>query len=183
MSSMVDEIRDELLSLIPELAEIKDEALREGVVDCFIIALNEGGYKPEDMDRMPFTLQIENCPVSLLEHMKGVLATSLAIARTMETVYGPRVSIDRDALIAGALLHDVGKLIEYAEEEGEFIASDTGMLVRHNIIGAQIAREAGLPIEVSHIIAYHSIDVEITRRTTEAYIVHISDYINSEVFK
>ncbi|MGQ9706474.1 MAG: HD domain-containing protein [bacterium] len=177
------ESKDELLSLLPEINEVSDEPIRDGVIDCFILAFNEGGFTVSDIDRLPFTLTIENCPVSLLEHIKGVTRTSLSIAKTLEEIYGPRIVIDRDILTAGALLHDVGKLVEYTTEDNEIVLSDMGRALRHPTIGAQLADEAGLPPEVIHIIAYHSWEGERIKRSIEAHIVYIADLANNEPFR
>jgi len=180
---MSDEIRDDLMILLPEINNISDDPLKEGVLECFILALNEGGFSSSDIDKLPFTLDIDNCPVSLLEHIKGVTNTSLVITNTLEEIYGPRIVIDKDILIAGALLHDVGKLVEYASDDGEIVLSDLGRALRHPTIGAQLANEAGLPPEVVHIIAYHSWEGERIKRTIEAYIVYIADLVNNEPFR
>jgi len=177
------ESKDELLSLLPEINEVADDPIREGVIDCFILAFNEGGFSATDIDKLPFTLAIDNCPVSLLEHVRGVTITSLSITKTLEDIYGPRIVIDKDILTAGALLHDVGKLVEYATEDNDIVVSDIGRALRHPTIGAQLANEAGLPPEVIHIIAYHSWEGERIKRTIEAYIVYIADLVNNEPFR
>ena len=53
--------------------------------------------------------------------------------------YGKRVAINRDHLLAGAILHDVGKLFEYRREAGKFVKSREGELLRHPISGAAFA--------------------------------------------
>ncbi len=53
-----------------------------------------------------------------------------------------RIDCDRDLVIAGALLHDVGRSVEHS--------------IMHATIGAHIAEERGLPREIVEIIRKHT---------------------------
>ena len=59
-------------------------------------------------------------------------------------------------VIAGAILADVGKLLE---------------------------EECGVPAEVCHIIAAHAHEGDLVKRTTEAYLVHHVDFMTFLPFK
>jgi putative nucleotidyltransferase with HDIG domain len=169
--------------LLPELSLIGDSGLREKVVAVYEAALARGGWKANDMTRLPFTLLLEPCPASYLEHTRAVTWCALAAAKALAKIYGPRMEVNRDYLVAGALLHDVGKLLEYAEEKGKFVKSATGRLLRHPWSGAALAAEFGLPPEVVHIVAVHAREGEGGRATPEAIIVHHADLVNFEPFK
>ena len=176
-------MREELLRLIPEFELIKDEGLREKTIGVFLKALDLGGWKPEDLNRMPFTLLIEECPANMVEHVRGNVLVSSAIAGVLSDLYGKRMPINKDHLLAGSLLHDVGKLLEYREEGGKFVKSDRGKLLRHPFSGAGLCFEAGLPDEVTHIVAMHAKEGEGGKRTTEGVICHYADFINFVPFK
>jgi putative nucleotidyltransferase with HDIG domain len=172
-----------IAELLPELSLIGEAGLRDRVVAVYEAALERGGWKAEDMSRIPFTLLIEPCPATYLEHTRAVTWCALAAAKALAKIYGSRAEVNRDHLVAGALLHDVGKLLEYAEEDGNFVKSEAGRLLRHPFSGAALAAEFGLPHEVTHIIAVHAKEGEGARATPEAIIIHHADFINFEPFK
>ena len=169
--------------LLPELSLVGDAELRDKVVAVYEAALERGGWKAEDMNRIPFTLLIEPCPATYAEHVRGVTWCALASAKALSKIYGDRVEVNRDYLVAGALLHDVGKLLEYAEEDGKFVKSEAGRLLRHPFSGAALAAEFRLPDEVTHIVAVHAKEGEGARASAEAVLVHHADFMNFEPFK
>jgi len=144
---------EDLLKFIPEFNLIKDSCLKEKVFKVWDIALTTGGWEIKDLQRMPFTLLIEPCPCNMIEHIRGVL------------------------------LHDIGKLVEYKEENGKFSQSKLGKLVRHPISGVGLCYGQGIPEEIMHIIASHSWEGDRSKRTPEAIIVHHADFTNFEQFK
>ena len=91
--------------------------------------------------------------------------------------------LNKDHCVAGALLHDVGKLLEYEMKDGKIMKSAFGGKTRHPAAGAQLAEEAGLPKEVIHIIAAHSHEGDTMNRTPEAIIIHHCDFIDFEIKK
>ena len=83
-----------------------------------------------------------------------------------------------DVLISGAILADVGKLLEYElNENGETIQSKYGKYLRHPFSGVSLAEKCGVPPEVCHIIASHAAEGNLVKRSTEAYIVHHADFM------
>lgn len=176
-------MEEKLKNLLPELAQIGDGNLRAKVVAVYEAALARGGWLPEDMTRIPFTLLIDPCPASFAEHTRAVTRTAVAVAEAMAGVYGERLRVNRDYLIAGALLHDVGKLLEYAAQGERFIKSATGKVLRHPFAGAALCYEFGLPDEVTHVVATHAHEGDGARATAEAIIVNHCDFANFEPFK
>ena len=88
-----------------------------------------------------------------------------------------------DILISGAILIDVGKLLEYEIADGELSTSDYGKVVRHPFSGVAIAARFDLPPEVQHIIGTHSKEGDLGKRTVESIIVHHADFVSFEPFK
>jgi len=176
-------MKEELLKLIPEFNLIEDSELKEKTLKVWEIALKAGGWEVKDLQRMPFTLLIEPCPCSMLEHIRGVTRVCIEAEEALKSIYKDKVKINRDYLIAGALLHDIGKLVEYKEEKGKFTQSKCGTLLRHPISGVGLCYSQGIPEEVMHIIASHSWEGDRSKRTPEAVIVHHADFINFEQFK
>ncbi|MEA1963842.1 MAG: HDIG domain-containing protein [Candidatus Aerophobetes bacterium] len=176
-------MKGELLEIIPEFNLIEDLRLREKTLKVWEIALEAGGWEVKDLERMPFTLLIESCPCTMLEHIRGVTRVSIEAEKALKSIYKDKVKVNRDYLISGALLHDIGKLLEYREENGKFTQSRSGNLLRHPISGVGLCYSQGIPEEVMHIIASHSWEGDRSKRTPEAVIVHHADFINFEQFK
>jgi putative nucleotidyltransferase with HDIG domain len=175
-------MKEDLLKFIPEFNLIKDSDLKEKVLKVWDIALKAGNWEAKDLQRMPFTLLIDPCPCTMVEHIRGVVNVSIEAAKALQSIYQDKIKINEDYLIAGALLHDIGKLVEYKEEDGRFIQSNWGKLVRHPISGVGLCYSQDIPEEVMHIIASHSWEGDRCKRTSEAIIVHHADFINFEQF-
>ena len=72
-------MKEKIRKLLPEIEWIEDKDLQEKVVASYEDALKTGGWQPEDMDKIPFTLLIPDCPASYLTHVRGV--TRIEIGR------------------------------------------------------------------------------------------------------
>lgn len=175
--------REKILELLPDIGQIADPGLRELTLKIWFEAVKKGGWSEPDLARMPFTLLLKTVSVSLVKHTRNVTRTAVGIGDVLGKEYAGKVRVDRDALLAGALLHDVGKLFEYTLENGAFVKSRAGDLLRHPISGAAFAYQFGLPEEIVHIIAAHSKEGDGGRRTIEAIIVNHADFVNFDVFK
>ena len=64
----------------------------------------------EDLNKIPFTLLVPNCPITFMEHKRCVVHIALDSARAMKAFMGRALPIDEDIVIAGAILADVGKM-------------------------------------------------------------------------
>jgi putative nucleotidyltransferase with HDIG domain len=159
--------------LFPEIDEIQDANLKDLVMKVWLLAMERGAW--ESIDSIPFTLLIPT-EVTLVEHTRRVTRMSMAVARE-------RYDLDLDIVIAGGLIHDVGKLLEYEMAAGHVMKSRFGSLVRHPVSGYALAMEVGLPLEVAHIIAAHSSEGEKVSRTPEAILIHHSDFIDFDIAK
>lgn len=166
--------KSDIESYFPELQWIKDEDLREKVVEVWKEAADRGKW--EMLDDVPFTLLFENSGL-LTEHTGR-------ITRLAKSVMGAREEdLNEDYLIAGALLHDVGKLMEYEIRDGKVVKSEFGKKMRHPVSGSKLAEEYGLPKEVVHIIFAHSKEGDNLQRSPESIIVHHCDFIDFEIKK
>jgi len=121
----------------------------------------------------------------LLEHVLKIIDVGVFLADT----YGAR----RDLVIAGAILHDIGKL----EELNYTTAAEyslAGNLVGHIVIGAQMVRDAirGLPdfpgelaLEIEHLVLSHHGSKElgspVVPLTIEALILAAADDLDAKM--
>jgi len=161
--------------LFPEVNQIRDPKLKEGVLRTWQLALKRGGWQVDDLNHIPFTLLVQT-KTTLLDHTRSVTRMAMAVARE-------RHDLDMDYVIAGGLLHDVGKLLEYEKRGGKVVKSKSGELVRHPVSGYGLTRETNLPIDVSHIVISHSDEGEKVKRTPEAILIHHCDFIDFEIAK
>jgi len=176
-------MKKKIISLMPEFQLIRNESLREKTIRVWEQAVRDGSWEPEELLDMPFTLLIPNTDVNLITHTRAVTLCALKIATVLVEEYGEKVKINQDFLLSGALLHDVGKLFEYARENGRFVKSKKGKLLRHPISGAAFAAKFEMPDEIIHIIAAHSKEGDGARNTIEAVIVNHADFVNFESLK
>jgi putative nucleotidyltransferase with HDIG domain len=133
---------------------------------------------------MPFTLLINPCPANFIEHVRAVTLTAYRSAQLFGEIYGERVPINFDYLLAGGLLHDVGKLLEYEGHEGALaVQTPYGALMRHPFSGAALAYEFGLPMEVQHMIAAHAGEGDKLKRSPEATLINKADFMSFETLR
>ncbi len=176
-------MKEKVKKIWPEINWIKDEELKTKVLDCWVYAIKNSVLTPEDLEVIPFSLLIKDCNVTFMNHKRTAVQLSVDIAKKMKENFGDEIQIDMDLLIAGAILIDVGKLLEYDKVDGKLTTSKAGKLLRHPFSGVAIADRFGLPPEVQHIIAYHAKEGDLAKRNVEAIIVHHADFVSFEPFK
>ena len=170
--------------LWPELEWIEDPDLREATARTWELALARSPLTPADLERIPFTLLVPDCQVSFMAHKRLVVHLSRDAARQMNRFLQPDLTCDLDTVIAGAILADVGKLLEYDRDPaGETVKSETGKYLRHPFTGVGLAMEAGVPDRVCHVIATHAGEGDMVGRSPEAYVVHHADFMTFLPFK
>lgn len=176
-------MRERLMQIWPEIEWIQDPELREKVYQTWEYALEQSVLTPDDLTKIPFTLLVKDCQVTFMEHKRAVVHIAVESAKAMQKFFGDKLPIDMDTLIAGAILIDVGKLIEYVLEDGKAVVGKTGKLLRHPFTGVALAMRFGVPDEICHMIAAHSNEGNLGKRTTEAFIIHHADFMSFEPFK
>jgi len=176
-------LRDEVHRIWPELEWIDDADLREKTTSCWERAFELSPLDPADLERIPFTLKVPDCPVSFMAHKRAVVHVARDAAKTVQTFFGEALAVDMDTVIAGAILADVGKLLEYESDGARGSRqSARGKYLRHPFTGVSLAMECGLPDAVSHIVATHAGEGNMVARTTEAWLVHHADFMTYEPF-
>jgi putative nucleotidyltransferase with HDIG domain len=176
-------MKKEIRLLWPELDWIKHEGLREKVAQTWELAFARSVLNPDDLKTIPFTLLVPGLTVSFMDHKRSVVHIAKASGEKIIEFFGNNLPVDLDVLIAGAILADVGKLLEYELVNGKAIQGKYGKYLRHPFSGVSLAEECGVPPEVCHIIATHAGEGDMVKRTTEAYIVHHADFMTFLPFK
>lgn len=171
--------------LWPELEWIEDEDLRAKTAQTWDLALEKSVLGAEDLHRIPFTLLCgPDLMVSFMAHKRAVVHIARESGLKIREFFGSELPVDMDVLIAGAILADVGKLLEYElDEGGKAVQGTYGKYLRHPFSGVSLAEQCGVPAEVCHIIAAHAHEGDLVRRSTEAYIVHHADFMTFLPFK
>lgn len=171
--------------LWPELEWIRDKSLREKTAKTWETALEKSVLKADDLDRIPFTLLCgPDLNVSFMAHKRCVVHIAKESGEKMNTFFGNNLPVNMDVLISGAILADVGKLLEYElDKDGKAVQGKYGQYLRHPFSGVSLAEECGVPPEVCHIIAAHAHEGDLVKRSTEAYIVHHADFMTFLPFK
>ncbi|NLP17660.1 MAG: HD domain-containing protein [Firmicutes bacterium] len=124
----------------------------------------------------------------LLEHT----LETVSICLHLETLY-PRY-LNRDLLVAGAILHDIGKIKEYDAHTLNFEITDSGKLFGHITLGHQMVKEAiegveGFPpdlaAELLHMILSHHGQRDWGSpeppKTMNAFALHHADYLGAQL--
>ncbi len=175
----------EVLKLWPELEWIQDEELRNSTAKTWELALERSVLVPEDLSRIPFTLLCgPDLKVTFMDHKRSVVHIVRDAGNKINEMYHGELPVNMDVLISGAILADVGKLLEYIlDYNGKAIQGSYGKYLRHPFSGVSLAEEAGVPAEVCHIIAAHAGEGNMVKRTTEAYLVHHTDFMTFLPFK
>jgi len=175
---------DTILELWPELEWIEDKDLREKTAKVWELALQKSVLTIDDLKRIPFTLLCgPNLKVTFMDHKRSVVHIAKAAGEKINAMYHGELPVNMDILISGAILCDVGKLLEYELKDGKAVQGQYGKYLRHPFSGVSLAEQCGVPAEVCHIIATHAGEGNLVKRTTEAYIVHHADFMTFEPFK
>ncbi|MDR1878896.1 MAG: HDIG domain-containing protein [Bacteroidales bacterium] len=177
-------IREEILQLWPELLWINNEDLRTKTAKTWELALQRSVLSIADLHVIPFTLLCGNdLQVSFMTHKRCVVHIAYESGKKINDFFKTDLPVNMDVLISGAILADVGKLLEYELKDGKSTAGNYGKYLRHPFSGVALAEQCNIPPEVCHIIATHAGEGDMVKRTTEAYIVHHADFMTFLPFK
>lgn len=126
-------------------------------------------------------------------YVGGLAEHSLAIFDLCLDFSSLYEELDRDLLLTGALLHDIGKIETYSLE-GAIDYTDTGRLLGHIVIGDRIVREASGKIDdfppekellIRHLILSHQGSPEqsspVPPMTAEGMALYIADLLDSKL--
>jgi 3'-5' exoribonuclease len=143
-----------------------------------------------------FVARFKCAPAAKMMHhayIGGLLVHCLSMAVLADKLAAHYSGVDRDLLIAGAVLHDVGKVREF-DFTTSIDYSDEGRLLSHIVIGLEMVDQrlqkiADVPAEqanlLKHLIVSHHGAPEFGAveppKTIEAVLLHYIDELDSKI--
>jgi 3'-5' exoribonuclease len=125
-------------------------------------------------------------------YVGGLLAHTINVVWICEKAAGMYDLVNRDLLITGALVHDMGKVLTYSAK-GYFDYTDEGRLVGHIVAGVELVNEKmraidsfppNLAMQLKHLILSHQGQLEyaspVVPQTLEAIILHYADEMDAK---
>ena len=179
-----NKFKEQAKKLWPELEWIKDSELRENTMLTWALALQKSVLTPDDLNTIPFTLLAgPDLKVTFMDHKRAVVHIAKDCGDQCNKFFKKDLPVNIDVLVAGAILADVGKLLEYEMKDGKSVVGAYGKYLRHPFSGVSLAEQCGVTADVCHIIATHAGEGNMVKRSVEAYIVHHADFMTFEPFK
>ncbi len=177
---------DEIRALFPEVNQIQDPDLRDGVIDIWLDLARETAW--ERFEDIPKNLKEEK-HMTLIGHVQGVTQMALAIADIATRLHG--VAIDRDLLIASCILHDISKPLESTPNPGgpptgssvpPGKITEFGEKIQHGVYGAHKIWAKGLPkaLELAHLVITHTRTSNTRSNSYEAALLFYADWADSD---
>jgi putative nucleotidyltransferase with HDIG domain len=181
-SGPIGVFRDGVRASLPELELIGDRELRDKCIEAWALALSETEFQriedipPTGTPTSPYL----KAPLTQADHLRGTATIAIGMVDGLEQIAG-KTRINRDLVIASALLHDVGKAWEVSPRNLARWKADPAATgnpsFRHSAYGAHICLTVGLPETVAHTAGYHSGggEGEWIQRSMENTIVYLAD--------
>jgi len=114
---------EEIKRLWPELEWISNLQLREKTARTWEVALERSVLSADDLNRIPFTLLCgPDLKVTFMDHKRCVVHIAREAGEKMNSFFRQDLPVNMDVLIAGAILADVEKMLEYElDAEGKAV--------------------------------------------------------------
>lgn len=174
--------REEMWSELLEILGTLENPYLTSLCDAFA---SDGGFK-EVFINVPAAKGIHHV------YLGGLLEHTLSVARLVDGLAG-LYPLNRDILLMGAFLHDVGKVRELTYRAG-FDYTDEGRLLGHIVLGVEMLREraaqvSGFPrallVHLEHLILSHHGENEWGSpkkpKTLEAFALHALDNLDAKI--
>lgn len=198
---VVEKIRSVDPAEVPNVGDLVMVSRQDPVVLFEELAGVARALKPPDMARFVLTLLERNSdalktfPAARMVHhayVGGLIEHTATVVRKVRAVAELETGLNRDLALAGAILHDVGKVREL--NPGSMGRTVEGRLIGHLILGVEML--VGLAIEqkvidrpwfreLEHIVVSHHGEVEfgspVRPMSGEAILVHFIDNLDSRL--
>jgi len=182
---------------LPQAERSSDEMLEELVAVCK--SVRDPGVRKllaAFFADAEFAARFKLCPGARMIHhayLGGLIEHTLSVARICDNVCGIYPQLNRDLLIAGALLHDIGKVREYSWDASIEI-TDEGELIGHIADGYHMVMEAmaeiseltpEMRLRVGHLVVAHHGEAALgapkVPMTPEACALHFAENLDAHV--
>lgn len=163
----------------------------DSITTDYLKALIDAFFKDKE-----FVNKFKTAPAAKKMHhayIGGLLEHTLSMVSLADKIAGHYSGIDRDLLLSGAILHDIGKIDEF-EYQFKIDYSDKGRLLNHIVIGIKMVDDKLSGIEhfpedqmllLKHMIVSHHGTREFGSpeppKTIEAVLLNYIDEIDSKV--
>jgi len=163
----------------------------ESIATDYLKALIDAFFKDKE-----FVNKFKTAPAAKKMHhayIGGLLEHTLSMTSLADKIAGHYSGINRDLLLSGAILHDIGKVDEF-EYQFKIDYSDKGRLLNHIVIGLKMVDEKLSEIKyfpedqvllLKHLIVSHHGTREFGSpeppKTIEAVLLNYIDEIDSKV--
>ncbi|WP_210495669.1 HD domain-containing protein [Microvirga antarctica] len=182
MSQVLD--RSQIEEIFPEISEIRNDRLRDGVVGIWQDVAAEMAWS--ELRAIPKNNTTEKHR-SLVGHVRGVTQMAIGICEVAERLHGR--SYDRDLLVAACLLHDSSKPVESEPADHQSAlpgvesgrSSPLGKNLPHAVYATHMILNRGLPLALANLVATHTHSVNVRGRTWEAAALFYADFADSDV--
>jgi hypothetical protein len=162
----------DVVEMFPAVKDIADPKLRAAVIAVWQELWAMSAWKR--MEDVPTSLEI---PYPTLPHNQCVLEMALAVADAFERHHD--LKVNRDYLIAAAVLQDASKVIESAPgPDGRAMVTDLGRQYPHAFWAAHLALRHGVPDPVVHVLLTHTPQAATFPSTIEGKILYYVDQID-----
>lgn len=141
--------------------------------------------------------QFLTAPAAKMMHhayLGGLAEHTLSMARLADSMCGNYPQLDREILLAGCLLHDIGKIEEFDFSSVPFNYTDSGRLVGHLVLGSEMVRQnaqkiKGFPADLLNSLIHlilshhgrHEFGAPCLPMTREAILLHHIDDIDAKM--
>ena len=167
-----------------------------------LVGMTQNGFLHELLDRFfaegsPIWRRWREAPAAKRYHQAyrhGLLEHCLSVAQGVHSLCGTFPEIDRELAVAGALLHDIGKVEAYSFENGAIELTDAGKLQGEIALGYYLVRReieaipdfpSATAEALLHIILSHHGQLEhgspVVPCTREATLVHFVDNLGGKL--
>lgn len=126
-------------------------------------------------------------------YLGGLLEHTLSVVRMLDLAADHYPQLNRDLLIAGGMLHDIGKIYEFSYDS-LIEYSDEGRMIGHLVMGVEMINKKiesiadfppQLALEIRHIILSHHGEFEFGSpkrpKTREALVIHFMDDLDAKL--
>ncbi|MBP5190971.1 MAG: HD domain-containing protein [Opitutales bacterium] len=199
VTSVQDIPEDQYETYLPQVVEAPDEpvdALQEELHD-FINQIHNTTLK----DTVRFAFEelgsqfTDSIGAVFMHHayVHGLLEHTVHVARVVQALLSLYPEINPDLSLAGALLHDIGKVLEYQYTNEGMDRTTIGRLQGHVVLGYRLVRSAALRKDLNphwleqleHIILSHQSEPEwgaaVVPATPEAILVSLADNLDARM--